>query len=1330
MIKPGSENDPVRALAQGRHPDGGVPTLSIPGYEITEVLGAGNYGTVFGAIQSRSERRVAIKVARLGSDPRKLERFKREMALCARLQHPHVVQLLDEGRSGAHVYGIFEYVPGITLKQQLLRDGPMSAPETGRLMAEILDALACAHDSGVVHRDLKPENIMVATYGVVRHAKVLDFGISTLVPSFRKPGFEQLTLSDECLGTPAYSAPEQLRGEPPGVQADLYAWALIFLECLTGQVAMGGASAAEIFYQQLAPQEISLPKALANHPIADLLRRALRKKVSERSHSARELWNELSRIRLDDLVGVFKAPLWGPLNVAATEERSPLPEEKRQLTFLCCGVDVVEPGQGAEDFEAQELRQRQAFRIYLDEALRQGGVQAGTLGNRFTIMFGYPRSSESDPRQAALSAAALVRLARQRMRQAAPGAREDLRVGLHTGMVVITGGEVSSGQALNVVMQLENQAGVGEVLVSETCRQRLRDFGEFEAAGSLPAAAGSAASPCYRMTVREESAQGPVTDIAQGHAICIGRSPELRTLLAAWKHSREGTGQALVLRGEAGVGKSCLSETLRRHVARKGYRTLVCKSLPESENNALAPLLRLLRQWLDHVPAGQAGAGPTERLARALSEAGCETDRVLPVFCTWLSLPLPPTLNEPMPISPALQKSLLVQSAIQWLVSLSHAQPLLLIVEDLHWADSATLEWLEGLVAALPAERLMLLLTSRPGWAPPAGFAARFIEVQRLKSPEAALMVRHVLAPRRLAPEVVDNIVARTDGVALFIQELSRMLLETSLVERDGIWYFNDAAPLAGIPVTLRESLQGRFEHLGPARDILQLAATIGREFDLALLSACGPASVQPLEESLRILVDAGLLVKTPIGDGYQFRHALIRDAAYEGMLSAQRKRHHAAVAESMERLYPQRVVDEPGTLAGHFWQAGLHARAVTLGLAQLRLTQHRSLNNETIAYARQVDLWVDRLSGVAQLEARLELNGYVIQALMNKYGWANVQVAEKIALCEDILAHDIAPHLRVQHLWAAITYHHVASHRAEVMRLCLQLEAVALQQKDDDLLVAARMWLGLAHFSDGRNAEAEEQLSEAIDGYRPERHASHAASFGFDTWVWAKAGRALVRWAAGYDEAARCDAQESVDYARQTAHLPSLGMALLYQALGLQGRGDKDGARSVTEELVALALRHGLPAYLGYSEIILAWANDDVARADGAVQALWGMGCRYCQTYYRAFPAQTLAAKGQWTAALERLDDCLQLSGQQHEGLFVAELLVQKAEYLLQTGHPAAEIERLLRHAVDRSRQDAKYRFEAQALRLLGRLRPEELPAIQTRLQEVVAVRPELCVP
>lgn len=1313
--------------------------LEIPDYDLLELLGSGGYGTVYRARHQRTGASVAIKVVRLQAGSRHVERFHRETLLCASLHHPHIVQLLDKGEQDDCVYGVFEYVPGETLKSLIRRQGALTATETGRLMSEVLDALDCAHAAGIVHRDLKPDNVMVTFTGAIAHAMVLDFGIGTVIPQLSDQQFSQLTMGDEFLGTPAYSAPEQLRGEPPSTRTDLYAWGLMFLECLTGAPAVQGSSVAEIMHKQLSPQEIPLPAGIAAHPVASLLRKALKKKAMERSESAAGLLADLMRIRLDDLVGTLPAasPPQGQ-DLTRTVVTSRGFSEMRQLTVLCCSVSVWQAsgadgrgphGTPALDIEDAELLQREEFGLFAEAATRRGGMLAGTLGDRMIVLFGYPHTSDTDARQACMTAQEMLELSRSRSEavEQSHGMHLGISMGMHTGMAVVASGEVPSGHAVSVAMRLESLADTGTLLASDSSHLLLSRHAHFEAAGSVRLPGQRTGIQTYRLGEGAQAAPAPsmTQDAAPS---CIGREPELRSLYTAWAHARLGNGQAICIRGEPGIGKSCLADMLRAHAEAQAARTVVVQCQPEHRNTALTPFLGLVRKHLEAAePQDQ-----RERLRSSLQAAGCDAQAVLPIFCAWLSLPLGDC--EPSLVSAVMQRTLLLQSAVQWLLHMAESGPMLIVVEDVHWADPTSIELIEQLAARLPRQRVLLVLTARPQWCAPAGLQADCVEVKRLEDERAAELVGQVLAPRQASAAVIRHVVERTDGVPLFIQEMVRMLMDAYLEEKDGVWDFRHAEQPAAIPLTLRDSLVSRFDRIGPLKPLLQLAATIGRHFELDLLCACTEIPRSTVEQDLVALGHAGLIMADErSGSGaFIFRHALIRDTAYECMLAARRRQLHGDVAQALTQHYPQRIASEPAVVAQHWADAGDYAQAVPHAVQQLRITQLRSLNDETIAYASHIEDWIHQLEGDAQREARLDVNGYVTQALMNKNGWAHAQVVERIALSQDLLTDSVADYKQVQHLWMLITYHHVASNREEVRRLSRRLLGHASRQQDTGVLVAAQTYLGLAHYSDGHFDLAEQALTDAINRYDPVAHAHHAAEFGFDTRAWATSGRALVRWFAGYDQSARADAADAVRQSQDVSHIPSLSMALLYQGLGHQARGDRDSAQATVGQLLDITARYGLPAFTGYAEIIRCWAGgrlEDIAHADAMAQLLWDMGCRYCQTYYRSFAAETLAAHARFDEALARIDECLRLADVLDERLHSAELHLKKARYLLAMNIGSATVQASLKQAILMARAAAKYRIEAQALAMSQALGHDGQEDAADRLRELAAMRPELSV-
>src|SRR5262245_58871873 len=414
-----------------------LPVASIfqGGYEILCELGAGSFGRVYKARQLSTAQEVAIKILRLHpgdavEDVRvQTDRFRREMHLCGELAHPNIVRLIDSGESSEGIlYTVFEFVPGSTLKAVLAAEGKLQLRETVHLMAQVLDALSCAHARGVVHRDLKPENIMVTKTGVRRNALVLDFGLGGLARDVRDWALPRITATREMMGTPCYAAPEQLRGEPPSTRSDLYSWGLIFLECLTGELAVSGASAHVVILKQIGPDPIPIPTWLRPQRIGRLLEAVTAKQIEKRDVTVEGLLQALSVSESGELQGP---------DVAEKSAALP-PRERRQLTLVCCRLGVTRPDGAAPDLEEVDALLHAQHAIFGELAGRSGGHIAGIMADRVLLAFGYPQAHEDDARRAAriaLQIAAEAERAGARA-QSERGLRLQAGFGVHTGLVI------------------------------------------------------------------------------------------------------------------------------------------------------------------------------------------------------------------------------------------------------------------------------------------------------------------------------------------------------------------------------------------------------------------------------------------------------------------------------------------------------------------------------------------------------------------------------------------------------------------------------------------------------------------------------------------------------------------------------------------------------------------------------------------------------------------------------------------------------------------------------------------------------------------------------
>jgi class 3 adenylate cyclase len=478
--------------------------MSLARYEILSELGRGGFGVVHKARQLATGQTVAIKMMHRPRDAgddahrRHVARFQRELKLCAQLHHPNIVRLLDSGlMDDGRIYAAFEYIPGKTLASLLAERGALEPMEAQHLMLQILDALSCAHAQGVVHRDLKPHNVMVIATGARLNALVLDFGLGAVVQGPELEELSKLTGTYEVLGTPAYSAPEQLRGEQPTLASDLFSWALVFLECLTGVRPVRGRTLQEILFQQLGPEPLPLPPALAAHPLGQILARLLNKDVQARGQlSCAKLLREIEACNLRGLRlnpearGPASSPALpavlgvpGKDTITQTQQakaRPTLPEQageapllkpegdRRWVTALCCTLTVSSVAQKQMDMEESDEFVRLGQQLCTEIGRSFGGSLGGVLGDQILLYFGLATVQPEGAQRAALAALEILQGVRKRNMQLERQQQVhlDMRASIHAGHVVPRGPGQIVGTTPRAAAQLSARALPWEIVVS------------------------------------------------------------------------------------------------------------------------------------------------------------------------------------------------------------------------------------------------------------------------------------------------------------------------------------------------------------------------------------------------------------------------------------------------------------------------------------------------------------------------------------------------------------------------------------------------------------------------------------------------------------------------------------------------------------------------------------------------------------------------------------------------------------------------------------------------------------------------------------------------
>ncbi|MGK4004177.1 TOMM system kinase/cyclase fusion protein [Sorangium sp. So ce1036] len=1359
-------------------------------YEVLSVLRQGGFAVVYKGRQLATGQPVAIKVLHQvrGCSPadaaRYDARFRREMGFCARLHHPNIVRLLDSGQTDeGQLYAVFEFVPGKNLAELLSDEGVLDPQETRYLMLQVLDALSCAHAQGVVHRDLKPANVMVVPTGARRNALVLDFGIGAVVAGAHEGHEVKLTASNELLCTPAYAAPEQLRGLPLTARSDLYSWGLVFIECLTGKPAVSGRSLEEVFLSQVSPEPIPVPRALFGHPLGAILRRSTAKDVAARVVTADGLLRDLEacdvsglsradlaepgvplgRERADVGSGGGLAP--GPRTFGATPqaeldrpqvgasfrvgttEAAPSPSsgvlpspaavrvpepgaqvdaeaaglvegERRPLTAVCCALSAGGPGLAAIDVEELDELFSEAQEICAEIARRHGGTFAGALGDQLLLHFGYPAAQEDDARhaaRAALEIAAAIR-ARSARLKAERGATLEVRVGVHTGIVVAREGQrfvQHLGSTPQLAARLCALAPAGVVAASgDTYRILRSQFACDETGVQVPRHGASRPVRVYH--VREElppmaaDRGGPEHDTAP----LFGRDQEVDLLLQRWGQSRQGTGQIVLVTGGAGVGKSRLALELIRRLRREAHTCLECHCLGDLRHSALHPIIDMLDRLLEP-HRGDAPGSRLDRLEALLARRGFPLSSAVPLLAALLSVPLEGRYALPS-ASPQRQKEMTLNLLLSLLFEMAEDQPVLFLVEDAQWADPTTLEWLCSLVAEVPSARMMALFTARPEFSPPWPTSGMLqIQLGRLDRSYIEQIAAQITGGRALPEPVLTQVVDRTDGVPLFVEELIRMVLDSgALHEEEGRYVLSGSLSELAIPTTLRGLLMARLDHLGRAKTTAQLAAALGREFRHDVLCAVSTLDEAALQKDVERLISADLIhrKRRAMNPTYMFKHALIRDAAYEALPRRTRQRVHARIARTLEERFAEIVETRPDLLARHHAAAEQKRLAIPYAerAAELALKRPASSTDdiEVVEHITHALGWLASIEDARERAiTEMRLNNLLILALLDRRGYMAPELTAAVQRCEELSEQLGDCPLTSATLWAMVMYHNVRNHRREARALAGRLVGVAERSQDVGQLVWSLPLLGECLYTEGRFTEARKAHERCLALYDPARHREHAFAYGLDSRVYAQTSLSMVLCLMGYPDQAFALGHTAVAWARELDHPHSLARALMCLSGIYHYCRRREMVAEVANALIDVAERYRL-WLKHFCWAMRRWAEGDVEELSRQIDVIRDSGDLSWMTYWPSLVAELEAERGDHEAAIARLDGCLKLAEETGERYYVPELYRLKALSILARDPRAApETEACLRRAIALTREQGARLLELRSTLALCRL-------------------------
>jgi class 3 adenylate cyclase/tetratricopeptide (TPR) repeat protein len=1025
----------------------------------------------------------------------------------------------------------------------------------------------------------------------------------------------------------------------------------------------------------------------------------------------------------------------GPVRADATEDITSVADasvatakpERRQLTVMFC--DLVGSTELAARLDPEVLRDVvRAYQEMCDGVISQHhGNIAQYLGDGLLVYFGYPVAREDDARRAVQAGIELVkaldplniRLRREHRITLA------VRIGIHTGAVVVgeIGGQsrreaLALGETPNIAARLQAIAEPDTVVVSAATHRLLQgiapvtDLGAHEVKG-LPAALHVYRVERFELALKSGSVTAPanVTPL-------VGRDQEVGLLLARWEHVKDDHGHVVLLGGEPGIGKSRLVQVLAERIAAERSHRLECRCSAYHQDSALYPLIDLFERIL-HFDRNDA---PTQRFAKvetSLAAYGVALPETLALWAAFLSLPIPdscPTLD----LTPQRQKEKTFEAMMALLLALAAQQPLLLVVEDLHWADPSTLEFVDFLLGQVPAAPILALMTSRPEFRPPWTTRSHFtyLTVNRVTRKQTELMVERLTGGKTLPVEVLQQIVLKTDGVPLFVEELTRMVIESDLLQDLGDHYvLADALPALAIPSTLQDSLMARLDRLAAVKEVAQVAAALGRTFHYGLLRAVAAIDDSALQRALIRLGESDLLYQrgVPPDATYTFKHALIQDTAYQSMLVSRRQHLHRRIADTLVDRFPDTTRMQPELVAHHYTEARMAEQAVTHWGRAGRRAVERSANLEAIAhFTKALSVLAALPDSQDRLERELALRTALGPALMSTKGLGSPVVGENyqraLQLCRQ-LGERPERFAVLRGLWE---FHELRGELKTALSLGEELFRLAEAANDPALRLVTHDVVGDTLYWCGEFTRALDHLEQGIALYRIDEHRGLAHQHaGYDPCVACYIFSAYALWYLGYPDRATRRIEAGLALARELSQTFSLSLAMQFATVVHHLRGDVPQAKFCAETNVGLSTQGANVFLLGCGMVEEGWATVHEGHHDaGLARIVQGMDVCRGSGAILEFPHCWAALADAYRLA-GRIDDGLRAvadgltQARTTSALFnEAELVRLQGELtLLATSSRPDEAEQCFRQAIEIARGRSAKSLELRAATSLARL-------------------------
>ncbi|MCZ6588465.1 MAG: AAA family ATPase [Alphaproteobacteria bacterium] len=954
--------------------------------------------------------------------------------------------------------------------------------------------------------------------------------------------------------------------------------------------------------------------------------------------------------------------------------------ERRQLTVMFC--DLVGSTALAEALDPEDLRAiMQAYQKAAGSIIeRYEGHVAQYLGDGLMTYFGWPQAHEDDAERA-VRAALEITEAVKRVTAPEPLA---VRIGIATGAVVV--GETGAGDASvpklavgetpNLAARLQGLAHADDIVIAAATRRLvggafgLEDLGAHALKGIVEAVRGWRVVGVVATAGRFEAAHGAhLTPL-------IGRDEETALLLRRWRQAAGGEGQVVMLSGEPGIGKSRLIEAVIDASHGQEYTLLRYQCSPYHVNTPYYPVIERFERE-SGIARDDQSAQKLDKLESQLAHFGDRLGEVVPLIAALLSIPLAgryPALE----LTPQEQRDRTTDLLLESVALRAKAMPVLLVLEDAQWADPSTLSVLARMIDGAESSPMLVLVSARPEFVPSWGDHphASALTLNRLGRREGAMMVAAVVEEKTLPDEVLDQIVAKTDGVPLFVEELTKTVLESGvLIDRGDRFELDGPLPPLAIPSTLQDSLMARLDRLATVKEIAQVGATIGREFSHELLAAVAPLGGNELSEALARLVASELIFQRgqPPRAQYVFKNQLVRDVAYQSQLSSRRQQLHARIAAALVESFPESVEAEPEVLALHYTQAGLADQAIGAWLDAGRHASERIAYVEAVAHLEQgLALLSAGPEGEERDRRELELLIALGTPLVATRGIASAEVGVHYQRARRLSAASHEPAQVSASLWGLSSHYAFLGDLARGHETVKEFVAHA-DAHDQAARIVSYRTMGYFSWVLGKEVDARAHLEQALALYDIDEHRASAERYGQDPRVSSLALLSRVLWLLGYADQALACANDAIAHAELLSDPHSTTYALNYATVVLVDRGDVAPARETARRAIALSETHGFPSWLASSRVLLGEvtaltgaADEGLALAEQGFADFTALGAKLLVPQMCASMARICASAGAVETGLARIADGLAMSRQTGECCGDAELLRLRGELRL----------------------------------------------------------------